>query len=123
MGRVKFYYEMYLIGQKKSRLEPFCLYVDGSMFGDQDILIDNGRDGRDSTSIAQIDCTLLVLTKLNIGGIMKKFPKVKRQMRQLAKDRRAHFKKAIADSKLAYIAEYGDVINPDGKNNKTLQKG
>jgi hypothetical protein len=43
---------MYLIGSDQPRLEPFCLYVEGSMFGDQDILLDNGRDGRDSTSIA-----------------------------------------------------------------------
>jgi len=63
-GRVKFYFEMWLVGVRKSRLEPFCLYVEGSMFGDQDILIDNGRDGRDSTSVAQNDCILLVLTKV-----------------------------------------------------------
>lgn len=50
-GRVKFYFDLYIVGEKKPRLEPFCLFVDGSMFGDQDILIDNGRDGRDSTAI------------------------------------------------------------------------
>ena len=49
---MKFYYEMWIIGVKKPRIEPFCLYVEGSMFGDSDILIDNGREGRDSTAIA-----------------------------------------------------------------------
>lgn len=72
---------MYLIGALQPRLEPFCLYVEGSMFGDQDILLDNGRDGRDSTSVAQTDAVLLVLAKLSLSRILKKFPKVKRQMK------------------------------------------
>jgi hypothetical protein len=40
------------MGASNPVLEPFSLYVEGSLFGDQDILIDNGRNGRDSTAIA-----------------------------------------------------------------------
>ena len=77
-GRIKFYNNLYLKGHSRPKLEPFSLYVEGSYFGDQDILINNGRDGRDSTAIAQTDCTLLVLTKVLISKLLRKFPRIKR---------------------------------------------
>ena len=118
-GRVKFYFDLYIKNRVKPRLEPFCLFVEGSMFGDQDILIDNGRDGRDSTSIGQADCTLLVLTKVQIQKLLKKFPKEKRQMRQMAKDRREHFRIAIKEAQVAYEQEFGNV-DAEAKTTNTM---
>ena len=40
------------------------LHVEGSYFGDNDVLLNGGRDGRDSTAIAETECALLVITKL-----------------------------------------------------------
>ena len=88
-------------------LEPFSLYVEGSLFGDQDILIDNGRNGRDSTAIAQTDVTLLVVTKVQIQKILKKFPRVRRLMMQMAQERKDAIQNAIKDCVQAYCTEHG----------------
>lgn len=98
-GRVKFYFDLYLKGMNNPRLEPFCLFVEGSMFGDHDILIDNGIDGRDSTAIAQTDSSILVLAKNQYNKLMKKYPKIKRQMQIMAMQRRKNFRDAIEQSK------------------------
>lgn len=63
-------------------------------------------DGRDSTSIAQTDCSLLVLTKIQYLKLAKKFVKVKRQMVNMATQRRNHFKKAIEECKESLESEF-----------------
>mmetsp|Transcript_3992 Transcript_3992/g.6008 ORF Transcript_3992/g.6008 Transcript_3992/m.6008 type:complete len:84 (+) Transcript_3992:2790-3041(+) len=83
-------------------MEPFALYVEGSYFGDQDILMNNGRNGRDSTAVAQTDCSLLVVTKLLIQRMIRKFPKVKKQMKQMADARSKANQEAISQSIKAY---------------------
>jgi len=44
--------------------DPINLHVEGSYFGDNDVLLNGGRDGRDSTAIAETECALLVITKM-----------------------------------------------------------
>ena len=39
------------------------MHVEGSYFGDNDVLLNEGRDGRDSTAQAEVECQLLVITK------------------------------------------------------------
>jgi len=70
MGRVKFFWKKPMSSdqyREKGKLpeppEPINLHVEGSYFGDNDVLVNGGRDGRDSTAIAETDGQLLVITK------------------------------------------------------------
>lgn len=72
-GRVKFYYEIQFTKEDREKAaaegkvlpieEAINRHVEGSYFGDHDVLINQGRDGRDSTAIAETECQLLVITK------------------------------------------------------------
>jgi CRP-like cAMP-binding protein len=55
-GRVKIYYDINE-GYKDQVVNiPFNLYVEGSYFGDSDVLVNAGRDGRDGTAVAETEC-------------------------------------------------------------------
>jgi CRP-like cAMP-binding protein len=63
-GRVKFYYNTnFKQIEAQPNLVPINLHVEGSYFGDNDVLINSGRDGRDSSAIADVECQLLVINK------------------------------------------------------------
>lgn len=70
-------------GKNKSKVEltPINLHVEGSYFGDNDVLLNQGRDGRDSTAIAETECQLLLITKQQILDLLKKFPLVRKEMK------------------------------------------
>ncbi len=70
--------------------EAINLHVQGSYFGDNDVLINNGRNGRDTTAIAETECQLLVLTKYYLFDILKKFPAYRKEMKQVAQTRHKH---------------------------------
>lgn len=70
--------------------DPINLHVEGSYFGDNDVLLNGGRDGRDSTAIAETECALLVITKSQLTELLKKFPAVRREMKQVALKRKFH---------------------------------
>lgn len=65
-GRVKFFYQKKVTDEEKAMLKergislpepvPINLHVEGNYFGDNDVLINQGRDGRDSTAIAETEC-------------------------------------------------------------------
>lgn len=104
-GRVKFYYkrpepttkqmELKAKGKIKSKVEltPINLQVEGSYFGDNDVLLNEGRDGRDSTAIAETECQLLLITKQQILDLLKKFPLVRKEMKIVATTRYYHNRK------------------------------
>jgi len=56
-GRVKFYFNL-THGQKDTKAKniPINLHVEGSYFGDSDVLLNKGRDGRNCTAIAETEC-------------------------------------------------------------------
>lgn len=56
----------------------FNQHVEGSYFGDTDVILDGGRSTRDSTSIVKIDCLLLLITKIKLDDLLDKFPHYKR---------------------------------------------
>lgn len=104
-GRVKFYYErpepttklmeLKAKGKNKSKVEltPINMHVEGTYFGDNDVLLNQGRDGRDSTAIAETECQLLLITKQQILDLLKKFPLVRKEMKIVATTRYHHNKR------------------------------
>lgn len=77
-------------------MRPFNLHVEGNYFGDNDVLINNGDEGRDSTAIAVTDCQLLVISKKELNELLRKFPSVRKEMKAIALKRQQHHKKAIS---------------------------
>ena len=97
-GEVKFYVKLNIEGQKPKNV-PIHKYVAGSYFGDSDVLLNQGRDGRESTARAMMDCMLQVITREKLLYILKKFPIIKQEMRSIAGQRKTNYKKNV---KLAY---------------------
>ena len=99
-GRVKFFWkkpgeqsEEHPEGEEEisqSKPDPINLHVEGSYFGDNDVLLAGGRVGRDSTAIAETECALLVITKAHLNDLLKKFPVVRREMKKVAITRKYH---------------------------------
>ena len=53
---------------------PFNMYVQGSYFGDLEILVRSYREiGRDSTAIVDSECHLLVIGSRELRIILKQF--------------------------------------------------
>lgn len=69
---------------------PINLHVEGSYFGDNDVLLNQGRDGRDSSAIADVECQLLVISKGQLLDLLRKFAAVKKEMKLVAQKRRQH---------------------------------
>jgi CRP-like cAMP-binding protein len=95
-GRVKFYYDVnFKEPEKAPKLRPFNLHVQGSYFGDNDVLCKKGKDGRDSTAIVSMDSQLLVITKESLMTVLRKFPSLRKEMRFVAAKRSCHHEKQI----------------------------
>lgn len=115
-GRVKFFYETKVSEDDRKLLKernvqlpepvPINLHVEGNYFGDNDVLVNQGKDGRDSTAIAETECQLLVIGKMQLADLLKKHPSVRREMKQVAAKRKQHHQKQIA--KIA--SEFQDVL-------------
>jgi len=73
--------------------------VAGSYFGDSDVIVNQGRDGRESTARAEIDCMLQVITREKLMHLLKKYPEVKREVKSTARNRKANYRKNV---RLAY---------------------
>ena len=114
-GRVKFFYKIPKTHEEvevgddsphntKALLpeypEPINLHVEGSYFGDNDVLLNQGRDGRDSTAIAERECHLLVITKQQLIDLLKNFPHYRKEMKKVAERRKNHHLRQI--EKLEY---------------------
>lgn len=82
---------------------PFIAYVEGSYFGDNDILTPQPEEeeagptaaGRDGTAIAESEVHLLVLTKKELFSIIEEYEDLDIQMRAIAKRRRKYHEELI----------------------------
>ena len=63
---------------------PFNMYVEGSYFGDSDVLAGDGKASRDGTAIADCECHLLVINRKDLNSILKHFKKIKEDMVKVA---------------------------------------
>ena len=101
-GKIKLYYDLNL--NKAELMEsfnlPFIAYVQGSYFGDSDIFFqDEGNGGRDGTAMADSEVHLLVLGKKDLNAIMEEFEEMAKEMKQIAKERKANHEKLIENIK------------------------
>ena len=96
-GRVKFYYDLFFNNGPAERhfSQPINLTVEGSYFGDIEVLLNQGRDGRMAMAIAMTDCYLLVVTRAEMIKLLKQYPKVKKEMKLVASRRKRRNAKYI----------------------------
>ena len=88
-GRVKLFYDV-SEGFGEPNNVPFNLYVEGSYFGDCDVLVNEGSDGRDGTAEADTESQLLVLNRKDLKMLLDKFMKVGVEMTKVAEMRKTH---------------------------------
>ena len=80
---------------------PFNMYVEGSYFGDSDVLADKTNDGRDGTALVDAESVVFVITRKDLLSVMKQFKDTfAKEMNFIAKERRLHHKAAIDELKL-----------------------
>ena len=63
-------------GKDKTKIDsliPINLHVEGSYSGDNDVLLNQAREGRDLTAIAETECQLFLITKQQISDLLKSF--------------------------------------------------
>ena len=71
------------------------MYVEGSYFGDSDIFINKGKDGRDGSTFADCESHLLVIGKKELFTILKDFKNIKQEMIEVAQERKNHHDESI----------------------------
>lgn len=82
-GRVKLFYDL-SEGLGEPNNVPFNLYVEGSYFGDLEILVEERAEGRDGTAEADDVCQLLVLNRKDCKILIEKFEDVGDEMKNIA---------------------------------------
>ena len=102
-GKVKLMYDI-LEGKTDAPFNtPFNMYVEGSYFGDSDVLGDLENEGRDGTALVDAESNLYVITRKDLMAVlnMKQFKKtIAKEMMTIARERRIHHKNAIEELKL-----------------------
>ena len=80
----------------KNLIFPFIKYIEGSYFGDNDILVPGLRFfERDSTAIAAIECQFFVLQREFLMRLRRTFGREILQMEEQAKRRKYNHKNLI----------------------------
>jgi hypothetical protein len=80
---------------------PFNMYVEGSYFGDSDVLADTNNEGRDGTALVDAESVIYVIIRKDLLSVLKLFKNTySKEMRIIAKERRIHHKAAIDELKL-----------------------
>ena len=80
---------------------PFNMYVEGSYFGDSDVLADKNNDGRDGTALIDAQSVIFVISRKDLLSVLKHFKNsYSKEMHFIAKERRLHHKAAIDELKL-----------------------
>jgi len=74
----------------KQKKVAFITYVEGSYFGDSDVFGQDAGKGRDSTAIAETECSLLVLHKKDLFSLFEDFGELKMEMEEIGKERKAY---------------------------------
>ena len=57
--------------------------------------MENQRNIRDSTAQADVRSELLVITRLELQGILERFKKIEKEMRMIGIERKKHHRKSI----------------------------
>jgi hypothetical protein len=57
--------------------------------------VENQRNIRDSTAQADVRSELLVITRLELQGILERFKKIEKEMRMIGIERKKHHMKSI----------------------------
>ena len=101
-GRIKLYIDLNETGEGETMNVPFNLYVEGSYFGDSDIFPDPNqeenedyRNQRDCTAIAEVESSLLVITRKELVEVFRRFKDIAREMKSIGFERKKHHQKAI----------------------------
>ena len=72
------------------------MYVEGSYFGDLEIVLSKYRKrGRDGTAIVDSECHLFVIGSKELRQILRHFPEIDEELKKNAKKRGIHHKKSI----------------------------
>lgn len=70
---------------------PFNMYVEGSYFGDSDVLADIKKVGRDGTAIVDAESVIYVITRKDLTKVLKNFKNTfAKEMTFIAKERYLH---------------------------------
>ena len=88
--------------------------MEGSYFGDIEVLLNQGRDGRMAMAVAMTECMLLVITRSEMMKLLKQYPKVRREMKQVASRRKARNTKYIDQLHERFDEKFKD---EDGEDN------
>ena len=91
-GRIKLYYNIFCqVPDREAQYVPVNLFVEGSYFGDVEVILNHGRDVRKSMAVAKVESLLLVITKKQIEELLRNFSSIHKEM------------KAVANRRLSYL--------------------
>ena len=82
---------------------PFNMYVEGSYFGDSDVLTEKEREGmgRDGTALVDAESIIFVMTRKDLLSALRHFKdSYYKEMYFIAKERYLHHRAAIDELKL-----------------------
>lgn len=100
-GKVKLMYDLTEGETDIPYLIPFNMYVEGSYFGDSDVLADTSNEGRDGTALVDAKSIIYVIVGKDLLQVLKLFKhSYLKEMRIIAKERRLHHKSAIDELKM-----------------------
>lgn len=110
-GRVKLQVDINIRMVGNPIFVSFNQYVEGSYFGDSDVFT---KKDRDSTAIASLPTTLLVLTKRDLKRMIKSDETVETEMLNIALERREYHMRKICFS-ICNNSEYFSLLKESVK--------
>lgn len=130
-GKVKLMYDLTDGETDVPYLIPFNMYVEGSYFGDSDVLADTTNEGRDGTALVDSKSVIYVIVRKDLLQVLKMFKhSYYREMRIIAKERRIHHKSAIDELKMQnmhvrkkLIKNYKHMLMQQGARKSDIEKG
>ena len=102
-GKVKLLYDLTEGEIPKPYNIPFNMYVEGSYFGDSDVLVDKDREitGRDGTALVDAESMIYVMTRKDLYSVLRHFKDTfLKEMYFIANERYLHHLAAIEELKL-----------------------
>lgn len=72
-GKVKLMYDLTEGETDKPYLIPFNMYLEGSYFGDSDVLADKNNEGRDGTALVDAKSVIYVIVRKDLLKVLKLF--------------------------------------------------
>jgi hypothetical protein len=78
-------------GEAEPYMIPFNMYAEGSYFGDNDVLGDYKKNGRDGTALVYEKSIVYVLEAQQLLDVLDMFrSKIKKEMYTIAEERKLH---------------------------------